>query len=160
GGQAAEEVRALAWGAQKAPSAVAISPDGEWLAAAVDKSVYVYRAGETEAAATLEKYLPKNWKDFLLQLRDTQTMEKLEKNPGPVTALCFAPDSKSLVVGGSYPPAVGAGGWVQIWRWAEGKICSCEAEEVTTGVRALACVPGTDLLVVGGQPMRITYGER
>jgi WD40 repeat protein len=159
GDQGVEGVKALGWGARKAPAVVAISPDGEWLAAAIDKSVYVYRAGETEAVATLEKYLPDNWKAFLMQMGDTRTKEKLEKNPGPVTALCFAPDSKSLIVGGSYPPETGVGGWVQIWRWAEGSIWSGEAEEMTTGVRALACVPGTDLLAVGGVAIEIAYGQ-
>jgi hypothetical protein len=124
--------------------------------------VYVYRAGETEAVATLEKHLPPNWKAFFWQLGSNPAeMEKLEQNPGPVTALCFGSDSKSLVVVGSYPREdsvypIKVGGWIQIWRWGEGKIWSSEAEEMTAAVRALACIPGTDRLAVGGVPIEIT----
>jgi WD40 repeat protein len=133
-GLGTDEVAALGWEGE-APAAVAISPDGEWLAAAAGPNVSVYQAGMPQAAA------------------------RLDGHPGPVTALAFAPDSKHLAVGGKYDDKFGPGGWVQTWKWSEGAIVADSSAEMTTGVRALACIPGTDLLAVGGVPVVVTKGE-
>src|SRR5262249_53063768 len=61
-GLGTDEVAALGWEGE-APAAVAISPDGEWLAAAAGPNVSVYQAGMPQAAA------------------------RLDGHPGPVTAL-------------------------------------------------------------------------
>jgi WD40 repeat protein len=134
-GQGGDQVAALRW-EEEVAAAVAISPDGEWLAAAAGRNVFVYRAGGPEVAA------------------------KLGEHPGPVTALAFAPDSKRLVVGGNYADdKVGPGGWVQTWKWMQREIVGDASVGMTTGVRALACVPGTDLLAVGGVPVVVRKGD-
>jgi WD40 repeat protein len=135
-GSGSDQVAALRWEGE-APAAVAISPDGEWLAAGAGRNVFVYRAGEAQMAAKLGEY------------------------PGPVTALAFAPDSKRLAVGGKYAEdkKVGPGGWVQTWKWIEREIVADASAEMTTGVRALACIPGTELLAVGGVPVAVKKGE-
>jgi WD40 repeat protein len=129
-----DQVAALRWEGE-APSVVAISPDGEWLAAAAGHYVLVYRAGGAQMAA------------------------KLWQSPGPVTALAFTPDSKRLVVGGRYNvDRVRPEGWVQTWKWIEREIVLDGEAWMTTGVRALACIPGTDLLAVGGVPVVVRMG--
>jgi tetratricopeptide (TPR) repeat protein len=130
-----DQVAALRWEGE-APGAVAISPDGEWLAAGAGQTVFLYRAGQPQQPA------------------------KLEGHPGPVTALAFAPDGKQLAVGGKYSEdAVGPGGWVQVWKWLNDAIVADASAGMTTGVRALACIPGTDLLAVGGVPVIVTKGK-
>jgi WD40 repeat protein len=129
-----DEVAVLSWEGES-PAAVAISPDGEWVAAGAGQTVCVYRAGMPQVAA------------------------KLEGHPGPVTALAFAPDSKQLAVGGKYDDKLGPAGWVQTWKWSDDAILAGSSAEMTTGVHALACIPGTNLLAVAGVPVVVPNGQ-
>jgi WD40 repeat protein len=106
--------------------APAVSPDGQWLAGAAGQTVYLWRAGQTEGPA------------------------RLPDHPGPVRALAFSSDSKILVVGGSYQE--GAAGWLQVWRFKSEEVVPGKSLRELPAVRALAFVPGGDLLAVGGAP--------
>jgi WD40 repeat protein len=107
-------------------AALAVSPDGKWLASAADRTVYLWRTGQTEKAASLTEH------------------------PGPVLALAFDPDSTSLVVGGAH--LVEGGGWLQVWKIeAEAVVAGLSLLEMPA-IQTLAFVPGSGLLAVGGAP--------
>jgi WD40 repeat protein len=113
---------------------VTISSDGEWIATAVDQTVTLWRAGGTKAGS-------------------------IDGLPGPVRAVAFHPDGKSLAVGGIYPAEFGPAGWFQVWRLEKRQLTAGKAVTETLGVYALAFISGTDLLAVAGVPIQITKGE-
>jgi tetratricopeptide (TPR) repeat protein len=109
-------------------AALAVSPNGEWLAAGHERAVSLWRTAQTGAPA------------------------RLENLPGPVRALAFSPDSKTLVIGGAHPDTFGAGGWLEVWRFRPDSLAAGPALLEMPAIAALAFVPGSDLLALGGKP--------
>jgi WD40 repeat protein len=120
----------------------AVSPDGEWIAAADGPSVLLWRAGSTTASIRLDGF------------------------PGHVRALAFSADTKALAVGGRYTE--GMAGWFQCWNVGESEFVAGNAVTETLGVNALAFVgtvgdddgTGRHRLAVGGVPVdRLEGGD-
>jgi WD40 repeat protein len=128
-------------GKDVAGPAFAISPDGEWIAAADGASVLLWRAGSTAASLRLDGF------------------------PGPVRAVAFSADARTLAVGGRH--AEGLAGWFQCWDVGENELVAGQAVTQTLGVNALAFVGtvkegGVERLrlAVGGAPVdRLEGGD-
>jgi WD40 repeat protein len=113
---------------QKQIRALAASPDGQWLAVGAGDVIRVWRVGNAPAAV------------------------KLENHPGPVAALTFTPDSKTLLAGGGNAPNRGSGGWLQAWRVEGDAFVAGEAWGGPLEVYALALAGDGETLAVGGMP--------
>jgi WD40 repeat protein len=106
--------------------AQAASPDGRWLVVASENMIRVWRVGNAPAAV------------------------KLENHPGPVAALTFTPDSKTLLAGGGNGPDRDRGGWLQTWRLDNDAFVAGESWAGPLDVYALALAGDGETLAVGG----------
>jgi hypothetical protein len=77
---------------------------------------------------------------------------KLENHPGPVAALTFTPDGKTLLAGGGNAPGRGPGGWLQAWRLEGGTFVLGPSWDGPLDVYALALAGDGETLAVGGMP--------
>ncbi len=129
-----ELIGVLEHGRSDPPLCLAISPDGEWLAAGLGSTVQVWRTGTVQLAGGLGEH------------------------PGPVRALAFDAAGKVLVAGGGYPQDGGPGGWLQVWKLEDKEIVAGGSKYDIVGVRALAFTP-TGELIVAGDPIEIVLGN-
>jgi WD40 repeat protein len=123
-----ELVALLAVPEQKRIGAQAASPDGRWLAVGVGDVVQVWRVGNAPAAV------------------------KLENHPGPVAALTFTPDSKTLLAGGGNAPGRDPGGWLQAWHLERDALVAGPSWSGPLEVYAVALAADGETLAVGGMP--------
>jgi WD40 repeat protein len=123
-----ELVALLAVPEQKRIGAQAASPDGRWLAVGVGDVVQVWRVGNAPAAV------------------------KLENHPGPVAALTFTPDSKTLLAGGGNAPGRDPGGWLQAWHLERDAFVAGPSWSGPLEVYAVALAGDGETLAVGGMP--------
>ena len=124
---AGQPIRFPAINEHKRVTALVFHPNGNWLAGATEKHIYVWAVDSASATQPLTL---------------VETLALDPKDPGDSThALAIDPAGKTLVIGGA--------GWIRLWSFDDHRLSDAYPVHCTM-VDALAFDPGGDLLAIGG----------